>query len=157
MNKEDRHADYERCAFMRSLYTKHGSDLPLFFFCLLEGDEVSFLSLPKQKGKRSWNALTIITKSDMIYDLPYRQLPGTSVIWINHTFGFFYKTYRWASLWGPFYVKSQTQLTFLLAPPRDTLGLVLKSPSKLNIVRFFPLTSLFRKCRCFLKQKMKLA
>lgn len=31
-------------------------------------------------------------------------------------------------------------LTFLLAPPSDTLGLVLKSPSKLNIVRFFPLT-----------------
>lgn len=30
--------------------------------------------------------------------------------------------------------------TFLLAPPSDTLGLVLKSPSKLNIVRFFPLT-----------------
>ena len=32
-------------------------------------------------------------------------------------------------------------LTFLLAPPSDTLGLVLKSPSKLNIFRFFPLTS----------------
>ena len=31
-------------------------------------------------------------------------------------------------------------LTFLLAPPSDTLGLVLKSPSKLNIVRFFPST-----------------
>lgn len=31
-------------------------------------------------------------------------------------------------------------LTFLLAPPSDTLGLVLKSPSKLNIFRFFPLT-----------------
>lgn len=27
-------------------------------------------------------------------------------------------------------------LTFLLAPPSDTLGLVLKSPSKLNIVSF---------------------
>lgn len=30
--------------------------------------------------------------------------------------------------------------TFLLAPPSDTLGLVLNSPSKLNIVRLFPWT-----------------
>lgn len=39
-----------------------------------------------------------------------------------------------------FYAKGQTAQTFLLAPPSDTLGFVLKSPSKLNIVRFFPLT-----------------
>lgn len=31
-------------------------------------------------------------------------------------------------------------LTFLLAPPSETLGLVLKSPSKLNIIRSFPWT-----------------
>lgn len=37
-------------------------------------------------------------------------------------------------------LSSRMTLTFLLAPPSDTLGLVLKSPSKLNIVRFFPLT-----------------
>lgn len=43
-----------------------------------------------------------------------------------------------------FHFKSNKVLvfTFLLAPPSDTLGLVLKSPSKLNIVRFFPLTDL---------------
>lgn len=43
-----------------------------------------------------------------------------------------------------FHSKSNKVLvfTFLLAPPSDTLGLVLKSPSKLNIVRFFPLTGL---------------
>lgn len=30
-------------------------------------------------------------------------------------------------------------LTFLLAPPRDTLGLVLNSPSKLNIFTAYPI------------------
>lgn len=34
---------------------------------------------------------------------------------------------------------AQAALTFLLAPPRDTLGLVLKSPSKLNIFTAYPI------------------
>lgn len=46
-------------------------------------------------------------------------------------------------------------LTFLLAPPRDTLGLVLKSPSKLNIVRFFPWTDWLKDLLEILKEKMK--
>lgn len=33
------------------------------------------------------------------------------------------------------------KLTFLLAPPRDTLGVLLKSPSKLNMVTLFPSSS----------------
>lgn len=36
---------------------------------------------------------------------------------------------------------SYGKLTFLLAPPRDTLGVLLKSPSKLNMVTLFPLSS----------------
>lgn len=36
---------------------------------------------------------------------------------------------------------SHEKLTFLLAPPRDTLGVLLKSPSKLNMVTLFPLSS----------------
>jgi len=37
--------------------------------------------------------------------------------------------------------QSHGKLTFLLAPPRDTLGVLLKSPSKLNMVTRFPLSS----------------
>lgn len=44
------------------------------------------------------------------------------------------------SLVSHFTPSCQMAITFLLAPPSDTLGLVLKSPSKLNIVSFFPLT-----------------
>lgn len=40
---------------------------------------------------------------------------------------------------GALQPKLQNTLTFLLAPPRDTLGLVLKSPSKLNMISLFPL------------------
>lgn len=106
--------------------TQHNIQLPLFFVFPLEYGAAEMLSPPE--------------KQHYLLSASFNNGNFNNNSWICIEQQIHSHWLLTESLHNALYAKGHMTHTFLLAPPSDTLGLVLKSPSKLNIVRFFPLT-----------------